>query len=758
MSLVHPQGAKILLIGEAWGEVEERTGQPFMGQAGNALNGILEEVGIPRAQVAITNVVHERPPRNNFKVYYEKVKNRVQPTAKLLEAYQRLYMEIYTVRPNVIVPLGVEALKAVTGEQNIMSWRGSVMDSPHGKVIPTIHPAKLLRQWRLRPAVVVDFERIHKEQHYEEIRRTPRKFDICRSKEEAQEFFEEAKGSEWLAFDVEVESNQITCIGLSCRPHRSVSIPFWFGASGSLWTVEDEKWLWGELRGLLESDTPKKIAQSGMYDLEVIESCMGFRPKLHFDTMYGFHVLYPEFPKKLEFLTSIYTDHPYYKFQRRAREMDTHFVYNATDACLTLECALCIHHDLMEAGLLGFYQDYVHALITPLLDMQQRGVLFDTDKRDRLRKQYRYDVSVYQHKLEQQVGHPLNVASAAQMKKWLYGTLKLKKRYTLRKTTGEKTESTDEEALHDIYKETKNEAVQTVLSIRERQKILSTYLDVRLDSDKRIRCSYRLGGTETGRLSSSKTSRGTGTNLQNIPTGVVRELFIPDGNKTFINADLSQAEARVVAYLADEQRLIELFERGGDIHRKNASNIFKVDESDVTQEQRELAKRCIHASHYGIGPRTFAATIGSTEAEAKRLLNTYMATYPRIKQWHLEVEGQLKRSRTMTTPFGRKRTFFSRWGLEVLKEGLAYVPQSTVADILNQGLLAVHAAGIDVLLQVHDSILVQAAEEDIVYTIDLMKDLMTIPVEIKGRIMVIPVDFKIGSNWGKLYKWPEGGK
>ena len=746
-----PQDAKILLIGEAWGEKEEEARLPFQGQSGKVLNDILGEVGLPRAQVAITNVIHERPPNNNFKTFYDSIKGKTTtPSAKLLAAYERLRHEIIAISPNVIVPLGAEALKAVMGEaMSITHWRGSVLESPLGKVLPTIHPAAILRKWDYRPAVVNDFERIVKEGEFKDVRQTERELVIVRTAEEALREIEAASKAEWCSFDIEVESDQITCIGLSWELHRAVCIPFWFGASGSFYQEDKEAAIWSALRGLLESELPKKIAHNGVYDLGVIQRTTGIRPRLHFDTMLAFHTLYLELPKGLDFLVSLYTDHPYYKYQRRTGDMETYFIYNATDACLTFECARALREELAESGMEDFHHVYVSSLVDPVLHMESRGVLFDTEARNRTRRQYRYDISVLQARLEELVGHPLNTASNPQMVKWLYEELNQPKIYK-RRANGTKTLSADEEALDEIYKKTNNEAVKTVIDIRQKAKILSTYLEVKIDEDSHIRCSYNITGTETGRFSSSASSRGTGTNLQNIPPGVVKKLFIAESESILVNADLSQAEARVVAYLAREERLIKVFEEGGDIHRRNAANIFGCEEGQVTGEQREIAKRVVHASNYGMGPRTFAKTAGISEPEAKRLLNQYFATYPRIRQWHMEIRSMVQKTRCLKTPFGRKRVFFNRWGESVFKEALAFIPQSTVADITNQGLLACYKVGLDVRMQVHDCVVVQCREEDLGATAACMRSCMSIPVEINGKILIIPVEVKAGKSWGEM--------
>jgi len=244
--------------------------------------------------------------------------------------------------------------------------------------------------------------------------------------------------------------------------------------------------------------------------------------------------------------------------------------------------------------------------------------------------------------------------------------------------------------------------------------------------------------------------------MQNIPKGSIRRMFVPDDGKTFVNADLSQAEARVVAWLAGENRLMQVFTNGGDIHRRNAANIFRKAEKDVTKDERELAKRIVHASNYGMGPITFAKNAGVSVAEAKKLLNAYFSEYPRIKLWHMSIENTLRKTRTLTTPLGRKRTFFNRWDSTLLREAYAYIPQSTVADVLNVGLRRCYAeyrnTDTNILLQIHDAVLLQTPTPGVANVARRVKELLTIPIQIGIQQLVIPVDVSIGPNWGELEK------
>jgi DNA polymerase-1 len=235
-------------------------------------------------------------------------------------------------------------------------------------------------------------------------------------------------------------------------------------------------------------------------------------------------------------------------------------------------------------------------------------------------------------------------------------------------------------------------------------------------------------------------------------------MFVSDEGKVFINVDLKQAEAMVMAYLAEETKLIELFNKGGDLHRLNASWIFNIPESEVTFEQRDRAKRGVHALDYGMGPLLFAHLFGCPLVEARRLSQKYFDNFPRIKSWHLQIQSALGKSRTITTPMGRKRTFFGLWGEQLFREAYAYVPQSTVADVLNLALIrfvelcTALRKDYEPMLQNHDAFLVQCDKDSIYDCITLIKQAFNIPIYIKGRTLTIPIDIKVGKNWDEMEK------
>ncbi len=751
---IGPLNSSIVIVGEALGENEEKQLKPFVGLAGRVLDEILEEVGIKRDDCYITNYYKSRPKNNKFATI---------PKEDLAQAKAELEEELVLVKPNVIVCLGEHTLNAVTGLKGIKNWRGSVLMSKYGKVIPTYHPSAISREWTFRPVSVCDWHKIKKEGETNGIKRVARNLIINSSFDSIIDFLGTILATHSkVSFDVEVETGQINCIAFAVAPVTAMCIPFWFGASGSLWSEEQELKIWQLIKEVLENPDIPKIAQNAQYDMTILRDKYGINVKgLWLDTMIAFHSIYPELPKALALLTSLYTDVPYYKGKRLTKDMQEFFEYNAMDACVTYECAEKIFKEMQEFGIVDFYYKYMHSLIEPLLDICAKGIRIDTEAKKKLIKEVTQQREELQSLLDNSVGKPLNVNSPKQMLAYLYTELKLKPKYKKDKTTGEKRLSADEDALNDLYKETGNKDLKTILDIRECNKLLSTYLEVTYDKDggnERAKTSYLITGTETGRLSSRETVYGTGTNLQNVPKTSMRRIFIPDEGKVFINADLSQAEIRVVAWLANEQRMIKVFENGGDIHTKNAVNIFRKVESDISEKERDIAKKGGHAADYGIGPITFSKEAGIYVSEAKQFLNAYFSEYPSIKLWQMNMTSKLRRSRTMTTPFGRKRTFFNRWSESLQREAFAYVPQSTVVEVINIGLIKVyeHYKGTetDILLQNHDALLLQCPRSEVGNVAKKLRELLTIAITVNHKDYYIPVDISVGENWWDMKKLP----
>jgi DNA polymerase-1 len=753
--------AKVWIIGEAYGAEEEKQNRPFVGGSGSILNGLLSEVGIKREDTYIDNVIRKRPPNNDFGIYY-KDKGRHSPSEELLQAHQQLKQLISTHRPNVVIPLGNEPLFAITGRKGITDIRGSILSYDGVKVIPTIHPAMVMRMWDYRPIVTLDLARAKRESLTPNF---PPKYNdnfiLNPTFDQVIATLKFLETKEYVSFDIETGSEQILCLGFGWSFEDSICIPICYSGN-NWWGLDEEVAIIKQIKKLFLNPKVKFIAQNAQFDMIYLADKWGVEvTNLWMDTMVAFHCVYPELEKGLGFINSVYTNRPYYKdMPGTGGGPNVLWHYNCLDTVVTWECAMAIRQELEEYGTLNFYQSNSHKLIKPLIAMQRRGVKLDMESRKKITENLKAEEEALRNRLCKVVGYDLNTNSSKQMKAFLYDDLNLPP--VISEKTGNQT--ADEDALDSLFKKFNCPVFNLIIDIRKIRKLLSTYLEAEVESDGRMRCSYVITGTTTGRLSSRTNVYGRGTNLQNIPRGdIIRRIFIPDEGCIFINADLSQAEARVVAYLAREERLLNLFaDSSQDIHKRNAAMVFNKRVTEVTEDERQLAKTLVHAANYGIGPRTFSRHIESTEARARELLNQYYSLYPAIKRWHLEINSEISRKRLLTTPFGRKRTFFGRGGPDIIREAIAYIPQSTVSDIINLGIIRAFynlPPQWELLLQVHDSILMQVPTDTPPEHIKkFLKHYFEIPITINNQTMVIPIDIKWGSNWANLKKMEEAWK
>ena len=234
--------AKIYIIGECPGANEDRTGRPFVGGAGQVLDGMLSECGISRRDCYIDNVVQYQPVVNNFGVYYQDTK-RTCPTNELLQAHHRIKETIIFNKPNVVVALGNEALFALTGNKGITKWRGSILNCGGVKVVPTLHPAMIMRQYEYRTQGLFDLSKALRESKspiFPEI--LPDKFIINPSFEQVISSIDFLiRSADYISFDIEtsMDLKQITCIGLAWSNINAICIPF-FKDTNSFWTSEEE--------------------------------------------------------------------------------------------------------------------------------------------------------------------------------------------------------------------------------------------------------------------------------------------------------------------------------------------------------------------------------------------------------------------------------------------------------------------------------------------------------------------------------------
>jgi DNA polymerase-1 len=811
--IVGPDGSpfsKIAIVGEAPGAQEEAFGRPFVGPAGDLLEQCLNKANITRSDCYITNVIKERPASNNIELFF----NKYGWSAKGKEYVQQLKEELNGTEANVIVAVGNVALAALCGITAVTKWRGSVLEStlaPNRKVIPIIHPASALREYLFRYFIQSDLRRVKSESEFKEIRRTHRDLYINPSYEQSRAYLDELRSNKkFFEFDIEVVNQELSCISFAKSPTDCICIPFVHRPGGprtrtlSRWNELQEATLWREVAGVLEDKDIPKGGQNVNFDISFLikKNNIITKGEIH-DTMVGHHLVYYDFPKGLDFLCSIYANEPYYKDEGKLWKdpniTDTVFWgYSAKDSAITFECQEKIWQEVKIKGVEETYK-FTMRLLPAIWYMQQRGIKADRKRLETAKALVKEKTRATQTMLDGKAkahGQPydkkadvfLNVNSSKQCQEYFYMRLGYKP-YTSRQT-GNIT--TDDKAMTKLERKGCKEATY-VKEIRGLRKLVSTYLDIEFDADSRLRCSYNVAGTVTGRLSSSQTIFGTGANFQNIPPEF-KTFLVADEDHILLEFDKRQAEWVVVAYLTGDANMIEVVEKGLDAHARTARLMFGAPEDFIKKEDkiigkttdeelvtairkekipeslqynpiaslsmRQAGKKSNHGFNYDLSPIGFADTWQLPLDESKRCYALYHKAYPAIKGvWHERVRAQLSKNRTIITALGRKRIFLDRWSDDLFKAAYAFEPQSVVADSLNDGIINIYSDQaaemkyVDILGQVHDSVLIQYPIGRLKMLAEVcvkIKKYLETPITIGGRTFIIPTDVKIGYDWSEL--------
>lgn len=784
---IGPRNAKIALVGEAPGQDEVLKGEPFVGASGHLLNDMLRAVGINRQDCYITNVSKVRPQNNDFKQFYLDKSCR-QPTPFLINCWKELSDELLQVHPNIIVALGGEPLRALTGKQGITKWRGSLLQTPTGlKLLPTFHPASTLRAYDQRPITELDLRRVLAESTNPELKLPEHRFLLGPSIDTVLTKLKELRSHRRIAFDIETSGPLTRCLGLAWSPLDAICIPFishppLFTPNGnggalfthregstelnSYWSLEEEYEILKALHELFQTPSVEFILQNAPFDLSVLWKDFGITiHHLYMDTMVAHHTCYCELPKGLDFLCSLYTRVPYYSDYDPAVDEDT-WRYNCFDSAVTFECSVALDREMEELGVKEFYYSHINPTIPALIQTQSWGVKIDTELRAKMATETEAKVKDLETKLKLTGGPEFNPNSDKQVKDLLYGKLRLPP-VLHRKTKAPTTDKNALETLSNRFPQHKD-LFNDLRTYSELQTLLSGFLRKELGPDGRIRTSYSIAGTVNGRLSSSEPLFDPGTNLQNIPIrtesgATFRRMFVADPGFVLIKTDLSQVQWRVVTWLARISWLIEEYSKhnGYDVHRWLASKIYKVAEEVITKAQRGVAKNGIYGGAFKMYERTAATTYHLPIEVARHVLGTFRGQFPEVVQWWSEVEREINSKGFLQSPLGRKRIFFGRREDQLYRDAFATVPQMVEADIISR---ALHL-GVEIfpslechpVLQVHDEIVWSTREDLVLLYVPKIRAIMEYPISFPSvdRPLVVPVEISSGPNWLDQVKTPE---
>ena len=330
-----PTSARIMIVGEAPGADEEARGKPFVGASGMAMDKMLGEAKIMRTECFVTNVARERPYNNDIGQYIASSKKEVEANPAqftqlrdkwvkrpIVEGFQSLLKEIHLVQPNIIIAFGNTPMWALTGRWGVMKHRGSMLYAsapfPKVKVIPTYHPAYILRDWSGRALAVHDLKRAGKYRNGEDYPVPRWSFTIRPSFEAVvsrlQNLIEAARnmGADplWIDFDLETKSGHIDCAGLSWSRTEAICIPFMSQKNKEgYWSAEEEAVIIFLLYQLLTHPNCFVRLQNGLYDCQYTYRHWHFVPNVKEDTMISQHVMFAGLKKSLDFQASMYCEY-----------------------------------------------------------------------------------------------------------------------------------------------------------------------------------------------------------------------------------------------------------------------------------------------------------------------------------------------------------------------------------------------------------------------------------------------------------------
>ena len=301
---------------------------------------------------------------------------------------------------------------------------------------------------------------------------------------------------------------------------------------------------------------------------------------------------------------------------------------------------------------------------------------------------------------------------------------------------------------------------------------------MQLDDDGRARTQYRIAGTKTGRLASTKNVRGKGGNFQNIPEKGkfdlryavevldddveeefddiiiegnlslpnIKRMIIPDPGKEIMDADLSGADIQIVAWDSECKWLMDYFAnpRGnGKVYHYIASNFFQ---REITDKEYKTYKGIFHGTNYGMGVPKLAATARIPEHVAKDLQDYYFHLNPEVRKWQERIQIDIKRKGYIENIFGRRAWFLNKNDVTLLNKAYAFIPQSSIGDVMNRAFVTIKETlpEVEILLQVHDSGVFQYDIEIALATRDKIKKAMEVEIPYTPTL-IIPSDFKVST-------------
>ncbi len=609
------------------------------------------------------------------------------------------------------------------------------------------------------------------------------KYECVRDAAVLQKWINQAYERGWVAVDTETTGlNEMIAdlvgISLSVEPGEACYIPLTHrdGASDDLFgsdaLVEGQMPLEEALtllKRMFEDPSILKIGQNMKYDAKIFAR-YGINVAPIDDTMLMSYAMHGgEHGHGMDTLSERYLSHtpipikPLLGSGKSAITfdkvpIDEATAYAAEDADITLRLWKLFKPQLHQVQVTTVYETLERPLVPVLAEMEMHGIKVDRDVLSRMSNAFAQKMAGLEAEIHELAGENFNVGSPAQLGEILFDKMGLeggKKGKTGKYSTGA-------DILEDLA--TEHELPRRVLDWRQLSKLKSTYTDAlqtHINPDTgRVHTSYSITGANTGRLAS------TDPNLQNIPVRTeegrrIREAFIAEPGNVLVSLDYSQIELRILAHIADIPTLKQAFADGLDIHAMTASEMFDVPLDEMTPDIRRQAKAINFGVIYGISGFGLARNLRIPRAEAQGFIDRYFERFPGIRAYMDDTVAFAKEHGYVQTLFGRKihtpeinakgpHAGFSR------RAAINAPIQGTAADVIRRAMVrmpdAINGLPAKMLLQVHDELLFEVAEEAVDQTISVARDVMEGAADPAVKLDIkLVADAGQGANWAEAH-------
>jgi len=600
-------------------------------------------------------------------------------------------------------------------------------------------------------------------------------YETVLNREQLDAWLERLRQAGGFAFDTETTSldymaARIVGVSFAVAANEAAYVPLAHDYPGAPTQLNREEVL-SLLRPLLENSVIYKIGHHIKYDRNVLANHGITLDGMRYDSMLESYVLESTAVRHdMDSVALKYLGHSNIKYSdvagKGARQLtfnevpiETAAPYAAEDADITWQLHAAMWPQLTAIPALEkIFTDIEMPLVTVLSDMEQTGVVIDTDMLALQSVELAQGIADIEQEAHREAGQPFNLGSPKQIQELLFDKLRLP---VLAKTP-KGAPSTAESVLQELALD--YPLPRLILQYRSLSKLKSTYTDTLpqqvCDRTGRVHTSYHQAVAATGRLSSSDP------NLQNIPVRSeagrrIRQAFVAPAGKLLLAADYSQIELRIMAHLSSDNGLLQAFSRGQDVHRATAAEVFGVAPETVTNDQRRSAKAINFGLMYGMSAFGLAKQLGIPRGAAQEYIDVYFARYPGVADYMEATREQARQQGYVETVFGRRLylpDIKARNGqLRAAAERTAInAPmQGTAADIIKRAMIEMHHwlksdcdLDVTMIMQVHDELVFEVAEADVEAAKLPITERMCGAASLRVPLLV---DIGVGTNWDEAH-------